>query len=250
MARYALIADIHANLDALEAVVNDMDMVGYDAVICLGDVVGYGPEPARCLELISDLADVMVLGNHDEAVLREDVSARFNPRARRSIEYTRSKMNEYHIALLRSMPYRAELDGFSIAHATFSPTRFEYLYTAEAAADAFNYMPAHVGLIGHTHLPSAFAAPVAQNVQAGEVTVAQLAPGQALRYNDGRRYILNPGSVGQPRDRNPDASWALLDSDQKRVQIRRVDYDIDAVSRKIRERGLPEQHGQRLRIGA
>lgn len=250
MARIGLIADIHANREALDAVLCDLRNAAVDRVICLGDIVGYGPDPEACLELVEEACDLIVLGNHDEAVLVDESSEALNERARAGIAFTRAKLSPWHLRLLGLLPYRGEVDGIAVGHGSFARDRFDYLYTAVSAALAFRGMGASMGAVGHTHLPSAF---TCRHDDAGtpyDVRVFPLAGSVTVKLPGDRSVIVNPGSVGQPRDRNPDASWGVLDTAQRSFEIRRVPYDIDAVSYKIRHLGLPTMHGDRLRRGA
>ncbi len=250
MTRIGLIADIHSNREALEAVIRDIMSAGVNRVICLGDIVGYGPDPQACLELVEETCDLIVLGNHDEAVLIDESSEALNERARAGIAYTREKLSSWHLRLLGLLPYRGEADGIAVGHGSFARDRFDYLYTAVSAALAFRGMGSSIGAVGHTHLPSAF---TCRHDDAGtpyDVRVFPVVGSVTVKLPEDRSVIVNPGSVGQPRDRNPDASWGVLDTSQRSFEIRRVPYDIDAVSHKIRTLGLPAMHGDRLRRGA
>lgn len=245
MARIGFISDIHGNLEALEAVLADAASVGVDAMVCLGDIVGYGPEPGSCLDLVAQNCDVMIRGNHDEAMIEQGMFARFNPRAWRSVEESRERLEPGHFMLIESMRERSEIAGLQLAHGGFTARRFQYLYDGEAAAASLDALRSPIGFVGHTHLPSAFI----RNGDFGVIESHTLAPNTEIALPRGARVILNPGSVGQPRDRNPDASWGVLDTDRWVFQARRVEYDIDAVTDRMRKMGLPEFHALRLKAG-
>lgn len=253
MPRLAFISDIHANLPALEAVIDDVRRAGADRIICLGDIVGYGPQPSECVDLVFDVCDTVVMGNHDEAAVRPNFKANFYEHARQSIEFTRSKLSAQQRSRLQTVPDRARIEGVSLTHASFGERRFAYLYDEQAATESFAGLRTRVGVVGHTHVPCAFirpCGPASLRKNADDVRACPLAPNALMQLPDDHVMILNPGSVGQPRDRNPDAAWGLLDTDELTFQVRRVSYDIEAVSALMRELGLPQCNSERLLIGA
>lgn len=260
MARLALIADIHGNCDALAAVLADVGGQDVDRVVCLGDVVGYGPDPERCVELVYESCHEVVLGNHDEGVLLDDTLDRLNDQARRAIDFTRERLTDWHRTLLKLYPFQSESSGVALAHGSFGEHRYDYLYSTRAAGRAFAGMPGDVGAVGHTHIPSVFTCTrQAEGAAEGgggpggappDVRAFALASGRVSRLPGDRRVIVNPGSVGQPRDRNPLASWAILDTEPLTVEVRRVAYDVESVSTRIRGLGLPAFHAERLLVGA
>lgn len=243
-----LVSDIHANADALEAVLDDAASVGVDALVCLGDVIGYGPDPVRCLEIVASTCEVMIRGNHEEALLNGKLTGAFNPRAKASARFTRRALTDEHVGLVELMQPHLEIGDLSLTHGSFNALRYEYIYSVDAAERSFANLRTPIGIVGHTHVPCAF-------VMSGfngcaTIQSMPLPPGAEMPLNRGTRAILNPGSVGQPRDRNPDASWGVLDSDRMTFQVRRVAYDVEAVQRKMIDLGLPDVLSQRLRIGA
>lgn len=251
MTRIALLADIHGNLEALEAVACDIRLQGADIVVCLGDIVGYGPEPGKCIDLISQLCDHAVMGNHDEAVVEADVRAPMNPLAQAAVAFARDRLNDAHLAYLRELPTTLRVcDDLTVTHACFGPERYAYLYDEPRAADAFGHLPTRIGAVGHTHLPTMFVHSMSVPATAETVRHTSLPGTACVVLPREHRALLNPGSVGQPRDRNPEASWGMLDLADRTFQVRRVWYDVDAVDFKIREHGLPDFHGARLRVGA
>ncbi len=251
MARIALISDIHGNLDALEAVLHDIESARVDRIACLGDIVGYGPDPAACVELVFSVCDKIVLGNHDEAILRASATAWFNPRARASLEVTRELLPPSAIELHDSLPDRTRIGSLSLAHATFGPAQYEYVQTPDSIGRAFAGLHTLHGAIGHTHVPMLFACPMWARHEAGERATSSPPPTDVVTvFPDDAIVIVNPGSVGQPRDQNPDASWGLFDDEARTLQVRRVAYDVDAVQSKMERLGLPQPLGERLRVGA
>ncbi len=250
MPRTALIADIHANLEAFHAVLRDIASQDVDRIVCLGDIVGYGPDPAECLELAFTTADRIVLGNHDEAAANPTLFDRFNDRARASLEYTHAALSEQHINAILKLPDRAKDNRTSYAHASFGESQYEYLYTEDCAERSFAGLHTPIGAVGHTHIPTLCSATPALGGIFRDVTVRTLPANIATPIPDTGLTIVNPGSVGQPRDRNPDAAWAILDDDNNTIQLRRVPYDIDAVLAKIHNIGLPDTLADRLLIGA
>jgi predicted phosphodiesterase len=256
MPRIALISDIHGNLEAFDAVLRAIAADDIDQIVCLGDIVGYGPDPGRCVELAFTVCDQIVLGNHDEAAISERVACTFNPRAAAAIAVTRDLLDDMHVQMLRSLPDLARTGPLSLAHASFGPRQYEYLTGADAAARSFDGMRTPLGAVGHTHMPALY---LRQRRPAGAPTTptdpttieSRAAVDGVLHKLDALHdALINPGSVGQPRDRNPDASWAVIDTDAATFQIKRCTYDVDAVSAKIDRLGMPEFHGQRLRVGA
>jgi len=247
VSRIALLADIHGNSRALQAVLADVDDQGVDAIVCLGDVVGYGPEPGECLDLVAGLCDVLIRGNHDEAVLCRNARQDFNPRALEAMERSIGGLTVEHRRLLGLMQDRAAIGAVQFTHGSFGPYRYEYLYGPAEAARSMSGMELEFGAVGHTHVPSVFVQRFDEN---GTPRVsAHHVPSGQVEIPEASRVLVNPGSVGQPRDRNPDASWGLLDAERRTFEVRRVAYDVDMVRRRIEELGLPEHTGLRLAAG-
>ncbi|TVQ64060.1 MAG: metallophosphoesterase [Phycisphaerales bacterium] len=262
MPRYAIVSDIHANLEALTAVLDDLAGVDVDARLCLGDVIGYGPDPAACVDIATDVFDAILMGNHEDAALRDSALRRFNERARAAIHFTRGALTSDHLNEIASWPFAMALDDLQIAHGSFGPDPYEYVYSQAGAARCFDGFDAPFGAIGHTHTPGVFVASPAPSharvsvrsaavlTQPSTVRIHRAADEPTLTFDRDDRVLLNPGAVGQPRDRNPDASYALLDTGARTLEIRRVPYDVERTARKIIDAGLPERLAQRIRLGA
>ncbi len=246
MPRLAIISDVHANLEALRAVLIDIDQAGYDHLLCLGDVVGYGPDPSACVEIVYDACDEIVIGNHDEAALGEDAGP-FNEFAAQGVSYTRAELSPVHRLAVSQWSQRVVVAGVTLTHACFGPNPRAYLSNEQIASIAFEALPTRIGVVGHTHIPTAFACAVEDRVRP---SVSRLPTGQTIPLAPSHRFLLNPGAVGQPRDRNPLAAWAILDTKAGTFQVRRVSYDIETTQRKIREAGLPDFLSDRLARGA
>jgi predicted phosphodiesterase len=251
MARIALISDIHGNLEALIAVLREIDAAGVDHLLCLGDVVGYGPDPGPCVDLVSRVCDKIIVGNHDEAALVEDTPANFNPTAALSLNLTRSLLTDSQLETIAEWPMRDELGGVQIAHASFGPRMYAYVMNKRLASESFKGLDDGIGAFGHTHLPAMFACPDGEEPDANNIRGSLPMPADVMTtLPTDHKVLLNPGSVGQPRDRNPDASWGLLDTTERTFRTHRASYDIDATEKKIRDRGLPDFLHERLRVGA
>lgn len=251
MPRIALISDSHGNLDALVAVLRSIDEAGVDHVVSLGDAVGYGPEPGACVELIDRVCDAAVVGNHDEAALLDICPANFTPTAAGSWRATREMLLDSQLDVIAGWDESAEFAGVSLVHASFGSRRSAYVQTPELAADSFAGMPGDIGFFGHTHMPSIMTCPRCATPTPGSIRgPIPLTAGVDIPLPGDRRVLINPGSVGQPRDRNPHAAWGLIDTGARVFRLHRVAYDVDAVERKMRARGLPDFLHQRLRVGA
>lgn len=251
MSRLALISDIHGNLEALVAVLRQIDAERVDSVICLGDVIGYGPDPGLCVELISGSCDIAIRGNHDEAALSHETPVNFNPTAAYSLRLTRSLLTDDHLQTIHSWPARGEISGVQVSHASFGRRVYAYILNKLIAAESFDGLDSPIGAFGHTHVPAMFVCPIDADPSPATIRGHLPLPAEALTaIPDEHRALVNPGSVGQPRDRNPDASWGLLDTEARTFRTRRVAYDIDAVHQKIRQVGMPDFLGDRLRVGA
>jgi predicted phosphodiesterase len=238
--RIAVLSDIHANLPALEAVLADVGDV--DAIWHLGDVVGYGPEPDRVVARLRDLGAIGVRGNHDAAACGGDEIDWFNPDARRAMEWTRAAISPDTIAWLAALPERRTEAGIELVHGSFREPLWEYVTSPAVARDNLEAISTAIGLHGHTHVPVAW-------IQDGE-TAEPVRGRSGMRMDlGGRRALLNPGSVGQPRDGDPLASYLVLDPAQATASWHRVAYDVAAVQRAMAEAGLPRPLATRLSAG-
>ena len=232
--RLAIISDIHANLEALERVFEDVDAMEADRIVCLGDTVGYGADPAACLALVRERAHFCVLGNHDAAVFSEQERAFFNPNARLAVDWTAAQLDDEDIAYLRGLPYRISQDDMLFVHsAPRAPEQWDYVFSGMEARMQGRHFHERLCFIGHSHVPGLY--PTDAGVK---------------EYRHGQRYLINVGSVGQPRDGNWRASYGLLDTVAGTYENRRVEYDVQAAMRKIIDAGLPRRLAERLKVGA
>ena len=239
--RIALISDVHGNLPALRAVLEDMGSLNVDQVVFLGDAVGYGPWPNECVQLIREVAGPMVRGNHDSALTDKRSLEDLNPLARAAMEWTMRQVSLEVAQELASLPLTLELEGALVVHSSpAAPEAWPYIVDVDSAREAFEATRQRVIIVGHSHFPSVFVKDV-------DIRGIPLHEGE-FSLGDGR-YILNPGSVGQPRDGDPRASYGIWDTGAGVFAVRRVEYDIEAVVKEITRVGLPYYLGERLRMG-
>jgi diadenosine tetraphosphatase ApaH/serine/threonine PP2A family protein phosphatase len=241
--RILILSDIHANLNALDAVMASSGSV--DAVWCLGDLVGYGPDPNEVIEKIHWLPNlVCLLGNHDAAALGQLNLAAFNEEARQNIEWLEQTLTSSSLHFLQSLPVKNIIDNVTLVHGSPRNPIWEYLLDTYTVLFNFDYFDTQLCLVGHTHLPMVFYAP--EN-GSHDVEWRSLVDGEKIQL-DGR-VILNPGSVGQPRDHDPRASYAIFDTETNIWEAHRVKYDIESVQQRIIQSGLPRRHALRLTEG-
>jgi diadenosine tetraphosphatase ApaH/serine/threonine PP2A family protein phosphatase len=244
--RAAVITDIHSNRPALEAVLEAIADVAVDEIWCLGDVVGYGAEPDRCTAIVRESCDLCLVGNHDLAVLDElDVSA-FSPAAAAAVTWTKENADEETLAFLRELKPEGEQAGMALFHASPRDPVWEYVLSIEQATDCLAIQPQRVALIGHSHVALFFSGP--DEGATGDVRGVQALDGASLDLGGGR-WLINPGSVGQPRDGDPRAAWLELDTNESTARYHRVGYEIDEAANAVSEAGLPQQLGDRLYVG-
>jgi diadenosine tetraphosphatase ApaH/serine/threonine PP2A family protein phosphatase len=243
----AVITDIHSNLPSLEAVLADIDERGIERVWCLGDVVGYGADPDACADLVQERCELCLVGNHDLAVLGDlDVSA-FSEAAAQAVEWTRERIGERTLEFLRELEPAAEREEIGLFHASPRDPVWEYVLSIEQASACMDAQPRRVALIGHSHV-SLFFHRYPEDGGPGETRGEQAQDGARLDLGEGR-WLVNPGSVGQPRDGDPRAAWLELDTEKGTAFFHRVPYDVDRAAAAIAEAGLPERLGDRLYIG-
>jgi predicted phosphodiesterase len=239
--RVAVISDVHANYHALEAVLEEIEAERVDAVWCLGDTVGYGPLPNECCETVRGRTDRCLVGNHDLVVVGELTVSDFNDEAAAAALWTSGVLTHASRRFLESLKPSEEADGVDLFHASARDPIWEYVLTEEAARATLELSDAPLVLVGHSHVALAI------TLDGGEV-LGGLAPGGSAVELDGR-WLLNPGSVGQPRDGDPRAAWMLLDLEQKSAVFRRVEYSVEQTQAEMRERGLPGPLAARLARG-
>ena len=242
--RYGIISDVHSNLEALTAVLAELDSTGVDQLICLGDIVGYGPSPNECCTILRERECIAIAGNHDEAAASESGIDYFSPLAREAIEWNRAALTRDHLAYLAALKReRSFEEGFDIVHG--APVHhFDYILDVIDAQAAFGRTAASLTFVGHSHI-----AEVYYQDGDGRTYQQRLLHGGRVDISDAYRYIVNPGSVGQPRDRNPQAAFGVIDIAAGYVEVRRVSYDIKSVQERIARTRLPSQLGERLSIG-
>ena len=238
--RIAILSDLHANLEATEAVLADARKRDCTDYVCLGDVVGYNANPHECLEIVQKLACPVVKGNHDEQASLEESSRDFNPLAEMAINWTREQLSDRDKEWLRGLPFTRPVRDFTIVHATLdSPERWDYVFNTLDAVPSFTHQDTTVCFFGHTHVAGAFV----RDDGVKRVKVDQ------LTIEPAKKYLVNTGSVGQPRDGDWRAAYCIYHADKNVVEQRRVKYDLATAQEKIIKAGLPRLLAERLKLG-
>jgi predicted phosphodiesterase len=255
--RLAIVSDIHANLPALEAVLADVQGAGVDQLWCLGDVVGYGAHPDECASLVAEHCALCLVGNHDLAVLGELDDSSFSPAAAAAVRWTRETARPETIEFLRGLKPADEGREVALYHASPRDPVWEYVLWPDQAAECIDAQATRVSLVGHSHVALFFVTagdgdrrrPGGHSVEPQDVAQgAQARAGTRLDLAEGR-WLMNPGSVGQPRDGDPRAAWLELDSDAWEATYHRVEYEIDRAANAIAANELPEHLARRLYVG-
>lgn len=238
--RLAIFSDIHGNLEALDAVLANARERRCTEFACLGDIVGYNANPRECLARIRELACPVVKGNHDEEASLSTSAEHFNELAERAIQWTRDTLTEQDKEWLRALPLQARVHDFTIVHATLdSPGQWGYVFNNLDAVASFTYQRTPVCFFGHTHVPAVFVRDEGVRQQRKE----------HIRIEPGKKYFINAGSVGQPRDGNWRAAYCIYDLANNLVEMVRVKYDVATAQEKIVKAGLPELLAERITIG-
>jgi predicted phosphodiesterase len=238
--KYAILADIHGNLEALQVVLEDCKTQGATHYACLGDVVGYNANPKECLDIIRGMGMPVVKGNHDEYCSTDTALDGFNAHAAEAVEWTRQQLSDEDRQWLRDLKYLRLVANFTIVHATLDvPQRWGYVFDKLAAAASFTYQNTSVCFFGHTHVPVAFI----------RDTVVRGGTYSKFKVEPGRKYFVNVGSIGQSRDGVAKATYVIYDMNEGTIELRRLDYDIPTTQRKIIEAGLPARLAERLALG-
>jgi predicted phosphodiesterase len=238
--RICVVSDVHSNLPALEAMLDAA--APYDAIWHLGDIVGYGPQPNEVIARLVAESAVGVRGNHDAAAIEQLSAEAFNDDAREAIEWTAEHLDESSRGWLAGLPERLEIEGFTLVHGSPRDPTWEYVFSSSTARGNLAAFGTLHCLLGHTHVPLCFRFE-------GRRMETFVPNGSPLELDPRRRSLINPGSVGQPRDGDPRASAMVLNTDAGTVEWRRVDYDIAAVQRLMRAAGLPPRLARRLELG-
>jgi predicted phosphodiesterase len=256
--RLAILSDIHSNLPALEAVLADARRAGPEELWCLGDVVGYGAQPDECASLVAERCDLCLVGNHDLAVLGELDDSSFSPAAAAAVRWTRETATPETMEFLRRLAPANESRAVALYHASPRDPVWEYVLWPDQAAECIDAQAARVSLIGHSHVALFFVTPEngRRSGSADEPPVVSSGPakggpaqgGTRLDLSNGR-WLINPGSVGQPRDGDPRAAWLELDTDSWEAAYHRVSYEIDRAAEAIVANDLPEHLAKRLYAG-
>lgn len=238
--RYAIISDIHSNLEAFEAVLAEIERDSVDQIVCVGDIVGYAACPQDCVDIIRKREIPCVAGNHDYAAIGKTSIQYFNPDARDAILWTREALAQEAMDYLANLPLTLDFDGFTLAHGTLqSPELFDYIQTIYDAHLSFEALENPICFLGHSHVPITFFDddPISYFME------------PEIPLSESEKLLVNVGSVGQPRDQDSRACYALYDVDEGMIWIRRVAYNIEAAARRIRDAGLPAMNAERLAYG-
>lgn len=242
--RTAIISDIHSNIEALTAVMEDMESLDIDEIVCLGDIVGYGPNPNECIRIAQQKFNVVLLGNHDAAALDTEATRNFNINAKIAIEWTTNQLTKESKSFLKELPMSRTLGDCTYVHATpYEPRMWYYISSVEEAGFNFQFFNTRFCFIGHTHIPVIITQDRENHIdvfQNGKIEFS---------FDDDRSFLINVGSVGQPRDRNSNACYGLLDTEAGNFVLRRVEYDIDKCQKKMRKNKLPDFLVNRLAEG-
>ncbi len=239
--KYIILSDIHSNLQALEAVVGSFPVGEGCRIISGGDVVGYGADPVRCVDAVQSLGAKNVLGNHDAGVVGKADISFFNSYASAAVYWTMEHIDSAVRGYLEDLPYVLEEESFVVAHGTLhEPEEFIYMMTGADAMHTFEVLEKKICFVGHSHVPGVF--------RSKEGSISRVS-GKRIALEEGAQYIVNAGSVGQPRDGDPRACYCIYDADEEYIEFRRVEYDINAAAKSIVKAGLPGPLAERLFVG-
>jgi len=242
--RFAFISDIHANLEALEAVLEDIGSRNIDEIICLGDIVGYGANPNECCELVKTKCPVTLLGNHDAAAVDQLSTQHFNIHAKIAIEWTSQNLKHESESFLETLPFKATKPSLTLVHATpYEPNMWYYITSLEEAAFNYQFFDTQLCLVGHTHIPIIIVLDKEKELYVHQDSVIHLDDVKDARL------LINVGSVGQPRDRNPKSCYGIFDSDAGEFSYHRVEYNIEKTQAKMKKIKMPEFLISRLADG-
>lgn len=242
--RYFIFSDIHGNLEALTVVLNQIPQFHPDRVVCLGDVVGYGPNPNECVQRINQIANIQIMGNHDHAVLGLTDVAYFNQFAKMAVLWTRQILSKENLEILRTFTFKEPESDILFVHSTpVNPERWDYIFNPLEGKYYLQHLQEHICFIGHSHQPLFFEKDVTGQVMFHRNSAF------TFSMREGSKYIVNVGSVGQPRDGNPETSFGVYDSDSRTFEVHRLPYDIAATQKKMTELNLPSFLIDRLAYG-
>ena len=238
---YIIISDIHGNLEAFEAVIDSFPDAGERKILCTGDIVGYGADPGKCVDRVVSIGAKSVLGNHDAAVIEKTDISFFNTSAREAVYWTMGNLSRCGKDYLEGLSLVFEDPVLTMAHGTLHmPEKFIYMMTGAEAMHSFEVLKTPICFVGHSHVPGVFV------LRDGRIFYSD---NGRTRLEKGARYIVNVGSVGQPRDKDNRACYCVYDPEKKEVELRRVEYDIKRAQDKITEAGLPPALAERLSRG-
>lgn len=240
--RYGLISDIHGNLEALNAVLKDLEKERIDTYLCVGDIVGYGANPKECIEIVRSLKpEVLIAGNHEWGVLGFLDLDYFNQYAREAVIWTKRILSHAEMEYLKSFKLTSIDKNITLVHGSLDePKEFYYVFKSEDADPTLNIQKTLVSFVGHSHFPGIFRSDGGRSVEVD---------GMNTKIEPDKKYLINIGSIGQPRDGDPRAAFGIYDEGAGTVEIRRVDYNIEAAQSKILAAGLPPQFALRLALG-
>jgi diadenosine tetraphosphatase ApaH/serine/threonine PP2A family protein phosphatase len=243
--RIGILGDIHSNLEALEAVITALQSASIDHWVQVGDIVGYGAQPAECIRRVRELNCTVCLGNHDAAVVGLLSTEYFNPYACQAVEWTRTQLDTSELDFLRQLPLVVEREQYTVVHGTLHmPDQFGYVMSVVEARDSLRQQNTPVCFVGHSHVPAIYT----QDGDDADIQVV-FSPEVTAKTAHCKKVLMNVGSVGQPRDEDPRAAYAIYDSETRDASIHRVSYDIASAQRKIMNAGLPEVLANRLALG-
>lgn len=240
--RIGIFSDVHSNIEALEVVLQALQYENIDYTVCLGDLVGYGPNPNQCVEKVMETVDHVIAGNHDYAAIDQVSTEYFNEYARRAINWTHDVLTSSSNHFLSHLPLVHAEEGITFVHATpDAPEEWRYILTNDHAHRSFDAMKTSICFVGHSHTPVAFI-----RDDRGEIAICDTTE---ISIEEGKKYIINEGSVGQPRDGDPRACYGVLDTDTKRFRLKRLPYPVDQVQKKMWKEHLPSFLIHRLSVG-
>ncbi|NOY88726.1 MAG: metallophosphoesterase family protein [FCB group bacterium] len=240
--KLALISDIHGNLEALTAVLEDIENQKVDKIYCLGDVIGYGSDPCACLKLVEQNCDIKLMGNHEYVALGLISTENYNEAAKISSDWTKNQLTENDFSIISNFEMKHSWQDFLWVHASpFEPEQWHYIIAPDMAFQAFSYFDEKICFFGHSHLPQIY--------MEQEDNFPRMQGGHDFLPAQENRYLINVGSVGQPRDNDPRACYLIFDTEEDEVIYRRIAYDINLTQKKMSEQHIPEMLIDRLEVG-